>query len=163
MRSVRRAASLIGACGVLTLTSCAPPPTPTPGSLPALDDGGGTPVTSSHRGAQGSIIFTEAELVRAQRPLLDLLRQRLAGLQVRSTPTCPEVMLRGRASLVSSSSPGVYLDGLPASNTCILQDLNPADLARVEVYPNGIPARPGYHVHPYGLILIFARQAEDHP
>lgn len=161
MRSVGRAASLIGACGVLTLTSCAPPPTP--GALPALDDGGGAPATSSRRGALGSIVFTEAELVRAQRPLLDLLRQRLAGLQVRSTPTCPEVMLRGRATLVTSSSPGVYLDGQPATNTCILQDLNTADLARVEIYPNGIPARPGYRVHPHGLILIFARQAEDHP
>lgn len=161
MRSVGRAASLIGACGALTLTSCAP--ASTPGAPPALDDGNDAPAAISHRGAQGSIVFTEAELVRAQRPLLDLLRQRLAGMQVRSTPTCPEVLLRGRASLVTSSSPGVYLDGLLASNTCILLDLNTADLARVEIYPNGIPARPGYHVNPYGLILIFARQAETPP
>lgn len=158
MRSVRGAASLFGACCVLM--SCAPASTtPTP-ALAAGGSGEVDPEASRH--TRGTI-FTEADLVKAQRPLLDLMRQRLVGLQVRATPLCPEVMLRGRSTLVSSSSPAVYVDGLMATNTCILQDLNTANLARVEIYPDGIPGRPGYRVSPHGVILIFVRQAEIRP
>ena len=117
----------------------------------------------SHRERKpsGAIIFDQAQLDEANIPLLDLMRRRVAGLQVQSSTLCPEVVLRGRSTVQTSSSPAIYVEGMQASNTCILLEMNTSDMSRVEIYPNGVPARRGYKTHPYGVILIFVRGASD--
>lgn len=121
---------------------------------------------ASSRGAAGgdgpgdrsrSTVLTESELLAANEPLLKLLQQRLPGLQVRETQGCPEVLLRGRSTVSTSSSPAIYVDGTRATNSCILSELGTSGLGLVEIYQSGIPSRPGYTTHPYGVILIFMR------
>lgn len=119
--------------------------------------GGGTAAPRTPAKGMGSTVLTVEELAAAQRPLLDLLRQRLPGLEVRPTIECPEVILRGRSTIMTPSSPMVYVNGTRATNTCILEEINTADLSRVEVYPGGVPPRAGYRSYPYGVILIFTR------
>lgn len=69
------------------------------------------------------------------------------------------MVLRGKSTVVTSSSPAIYVDGNQANNTCILQELRTVGLGLVEVYPGGVPNRSGYRTHPYGVILIFLRRA----
>ena len=109
------------------------------------------------RNPSGAIVFTEAQLDEANVSLLELMRRRMAGLQVQPTGLCPEVVLRGRSTVQTSSSPAIYVQGMQASNTCILAEMSTSDMSRVEIYPNGVPARPGYKTHPYGVILIFVQ------
>jgi hypothetical protein len=46
-------------------------------------------------------------------------------------------------------------------NTCILDQLNPEDVERLELYPTGMTPRPGYFADADGLILVFMRRAES--
>jgi|GEM_PF-852021 len=102
--------------------------------------------------------FGEELLIAANEPLLELLRKRLPGIQIQERPGgCPEVLLRGRSTVSTSSSPAIYLDGVQSSNDCILRELNTGGLGLVEVFPSGLPTRPGYRAHPYGVIIIFTR------
>ena len=113
-----------------------------------------------NRPPTSATVITAAELGAMNRPLLDVLKQRLPGMQVTQTPGCPEVVLRGRSTISTSSAPLIYVDGNQASNTCILNELRTADLDQVEVYPGGVAPRGGYRAHPYGVILIFIKRAE---
>ncbi len=122
-----------------------------------------TPVNSSPPPPAGRIptsatVITGADLTTANRPLLDVLRQRLPGMQVNLTGGCPEIVLRGKSTINSSSSPAIYVDGNQATNTCILNELRTADIDQVEVYPGGVPPRAGYRAHPYGVILVFIKR-----
>ena len=126
--------------------------------------GGPPPANSSSPPPEGRIptsatVITGADLTTANRPLLDVLRQRIPGMQVNQTGGCPEIALRGRSTISTSSSPAIYVDGNQATNTCILNELRTADIDQVEVYPGGVPPRPGYRAHPYGLILVFIKKA----
>lgn len=92
--------------------------------------------------------------------LVTAMRSRVSGMQVkRSTSDCPQITIRGQKSMIGPSDPHVYVDGMQAVNTCILDMLSPADIERVEVYRAGITPRSGYPAHPYGLILVFSRGA----
>ncbi len=148
---------------VLVLTACgagASAGRPAPGDeavVPAAPLAFDAPTPPGTPG-RGGTVFNATMLAEARRPLLDLLRQRISGMQVRQSVNCPDVILRGRSTFNTPSSPTIYVDGMASNNTCVLQDLNTADLAQVEVYPNGITGRPGYRIHPYGVILIFMRQ-----
>lgn len=126
--------------------------------------GGPPPANSSSPPPEGRIptsatVITGADLTTANRPLLDVLRQRIPGMQVNQTGGCPEIALRGRSTISTSSSPAIYVDGNQATNTCILNELRTADIDQVEVYPGGVPPRAGYRAHPYGLILVFIKKA----
>jgi hypothetical protein len=91
--------------------------------------------------------------------LLGVLSRRVAGLRVQQTgaSSCPAIVLRGRTSIFGSSDPGVYVNGVRAQDTCILDLTNALDVERVEVYPMGTTQRPGYRANPNGLILVFLR------
>lgn len=108
----------------------------------------------------GSTVITGETLQEEQRSLLELLELRLPAMRVVSAPDCPHVHLRGRNTIVTRSDPAIYLDGQRVTNTCILEELSTVDLARVEVYPSGIP-RGGYRTNPNGVILIFVRKGEE--
>lgn len=105
-------------------------------------------------------VITGADLAAMNRPLLDIMRQRIPGMQVNQTGGCPEIVLRGKSTLTTSSAPVIYVDGNQSSNTCILNELRTVDLDQVEIYPGGVAPRAGYRAHPYGVILIFVKRAE---
>lgn len=104
--------------------------------------------------ASGSTVVRGRELTLGL-PLLEALEQQVQGLRVlRSTDGCPVVAVRGRPS---DRSPGaaVYVDGTRMRDTCILQQLRPAEVERVELLPVSATPPPGYRMEPGGLILVF--------
>jgi hypothetical protein len=126
--------------------------------------GGGPPPESSvtpsiGRPSTSATVITADELAATNRPLLEVMRLRLPGMQVTQTQGCPEIVLRGRSTVATSSAPAIYVDGNQSSNTCILNELRTPDLLQVEIYPGGVPPRAGYRAHPYGLILIFVKRS----
>lgn len=114
-----------------------------------VNDGNGVVASGGH-----TVIGREA-LIRSDVPVLDVLRYRVPGLSVSPRDDCPEVTLRGKSTFVTASNPAIYVDGQRAANTCVLTMLSTFHLARVEVYPDGIPPS-GYLTNPYGVILIFS-------
>lgn len=94
--------------------------------------------------------------------LLTVLRRRISGMQVSYSGgnNCPDVVLRSRKSIFGDNSPVVYVDGARVSNTCVLEQLQPSDVSRIEVYVQGITPRSGYESHANGLILVFMRTGE---
>lgn len=119
-----------------------------------VDDGSGVVSGSGH-----TVIEREA-LRRDDIPVLDVLRYRVPGMKVSFTDDCPEVTLRGKSNLATTSNPAIYVDGERAVNTCVLSMLSTFHLARVEVYPDGIPPA-GYFTNPYGVILIFSLKGPE--
>jgi len=103
------------------------------------------------------LVLSGAQLHDQPGSVLDVLARRVVGMQVRSSAGCPEITLRGRNSFFASPDPGIYVNGTPAVNSCILDTMNAQDVERVEVYPMGVAARAGYRNHPNGLILVFLR------
>lgn len=93
----------------------------------------------------------------ADRSILSVLRQRVAGLRVVPTGLCPEITMRGRTSIHGSPNPTVYVNDARSTNTCILDDIRMEDVDRVEVYPMGVGPNPSYRLSPNGLILVFTR------
>ncbi|HEY7894764.1 MAG TPA: hypothetical protein VIC24_07700 [Gemmatimonadaceae bacterium] len=86
------------------------------------------------------------------------MRARVPSIQIVDDQPCPDVYLRGRSTIVSSSNPAIYVDGQRATNTCVLDMVNSLDLDRVEIYPSGQPR--GYLSDPYGVILMFLRTSD---
>ncbi len=94
--------------------------------------------------------------------VLDVMRADLPAVHIATAATgCPSLAMRGPNVFPGISEPTVYLDGQPASNTCLLEELPADQVARVEVYPMGNTPRPGYEPNSSGLILLFSRRAAD--
>jgi hypothetical protein len=108
----------------------------------------------------GHTVIDREALSRSDVPVLDLLRYRVPGMRVNPTDDCPEVILRGKSTFVTNSSAAVYVDGERAVNTCVLSMLSTFHIARVEVYPGGVPPS-GYLTNPYGVILIFSMKGPE--
>lgn len=147
---------LIGVLGCTLLTACvgtAPGQFASQGFAPAAEEDVATRVTN------GTVIEGE-ELQKRGGSLLRAIDREVYSMEVRETAGCPAITMRGQKTVVTSSNPKVYLDGMPAMDTCILNQVRPHDVARVEVYPMGVTSRPGYLAHPHGLILVFTRSAE---
>jgi hypothetical protein len=118
------------------------------------------PAPSAGTGGLGSAVVLQGDELRAGESLLRSLVGRMANLEVmHSNRGCPEVHLRGRQSILSRAGPSVYVDGARATNTCVLVEIAPGDVRRVEVYPMGV--RSGYASDRNGLILIFMRDGND--
>jgi hypothetical protein len=110
------------------------------------------------RGSTAATVLSRAQLSHAP-SLISAITNRLPGIQVQSgNRRCPEIALRGRKSITGDNNPAIYVDGTRAVNTCVLDMLFPADVARVEVYPMGVAPRPPYQAHPNGLILVFLHE-----
>jgi hypothetical protein len=119
-----------------------------------------SPEPSAGTGGLGSAVVLQGDELRAGESLLRSLVGRMANLEVMdSNRGCPEVHLRGRQSILSKAGPSVYVDGARATNTCVLVEIAPGDVRRVEVYPMGV--RSGYASDRNGLILIFMRDGHD--
>ncbi len=140
--------SVAGALGVALVCACAAHRAPeTAVSSPDVQTSGGV------------TILTSAVLQKQSRSLLDLIKARVPSAQIIDNTPCPDVFLRGRSTITTSSNPAIYVDGQRANNTCVLDMMNVHDLERVEIYPNGQP-RGGYQSSPYGVILIFVRTSD---
>lgn len=140
--------SVAGALGVALVCACAAHRVPeTAVSSPDVQTSGGV------------TILTSAVLQKQSRSLLDLIKARVPSAQIIDNTPCPDVFLRGRSTITTSSNPAIYVDGQRANNTCVLDMMNVHDLERVEIYPNGQP-RGGYQSSPYGVILIFVRTSD---
>jgi len=152
----RKTARLAGMLGILGTSACAGmAPAGPVGSTFAPGRGGEMP-----RRVGNAMIMEGAQLYERSGNVLSILRSRIGNMQVRSTDGCPAIVLRGQKTVVTSSNPLVYVNGQRTSDTCILESMQAADVARVEVYPMGVTSRPGYLAHPHGLILVFLRGAE---
>src|SRR3954464_8217804 len=103
-------------------------------------------------------VFSEDQLQpAADGTLLSALEARIAAMGVLRGSECPQITLRGRTTVARATNPGVYVDGTRATNTCVLEHLNVAEVHRVEVYPMGLAYNAGYEAQPGGLILVFMR------
>jgi hypothetical protein len=108
----------------------------------------------------GGFVLTGQSLMDGPGDLLSTLVGKIPSLRMRRmAEQCPQITLRGAASFQSATNPHVYVDGARATDTCVLEVLDARDVDRVEVYPTGVSARPGYGTHAHGLILVFMRGA----
>ena len=112
----------------------------------------------------GSVILTgEALSADPGRTVLDAIRRAMPQLHISGWSQynrCPVVELRGKDSVVGSSNPDVYVDGTRTVDTCPLVTLQAMETRRIEVYPLGVTARPGYPSSSHGLILIFVQRSD---
>jgi hypothetical protein len=98
--------------------------------------------------------------IRGGESLLGSLVGRMVNLEVlRSNRACPEIHLRGRQSILNAGAPAIYVDGARAVNSCVLDEIAPGEVQRVEVYPMG--AHSGYAPDRNGLILVFMRDGTE--
>jgi hypothetical protein len=104
----------------------------------------------------GSAIVLEGEDFKGRsQSLLRLMVERVSAMSVSYNGPCPSIVIRGHKSLFGSNDPLIYVDGARAMNTCVLDDMSPDPVKRVEVYPSGVSHRPGYDTSRNGLILVF--------
>lgn len=110
--------------------------------------------------ADGAIVLAGVALQDGRGDVLNAMVGKVPNLRLRrEREQCPQITLRNAVSYQSVVNPHVYVDGVRATDTCILADVRTADVQRVEVYPTGVTKRPGYGRHAHGLILIFMRDA----
>ena len=109
------------------------------------------------------ILTGEALSADPGRTVLDAIRRAMPQLHISGWSQynrCPVVELRGKDSVVGSSNPDVYVDGTRTVDTCPLVTLQAMEARRIEVYPLGVTARPGYPSSSHGLILIFVQRSD---
>ncbi|HET7464709.1 MAG TPA: hypothetical protein VFJ82_25935 [Longimicrobium sp.] len=119
-----------------------------------------SPEPSAGSGGTQSAVVLDGDELAAGESLLRSLVGRMANIEVlASNRGCPEVHLRGRQSILASPGPSIYVDGARAVNTCVLDEIAPSEVRRVEVYPMGVHI--GYASDRNGLILVFMRDGTD--
>ncbi len=153
---MRRAALVLGAIGLAGLAGCAG--NGALGAAPAFDANAAGLPPSAH-----ALVLQQDQLDQQEgRSVLDAMRADLPAVHIMQAATgCPSLAMRGPNVFPGVSEPTVYLDGTPANNTCLLEELPAQQIARVEVYPQGFTPRPGYETNASGLILLFSRRASD--
>jgi hypothetical protein len=88
-------------------------------------------------------------------PLLQALRTRIRTMTVTSAGTpCPRITFRGTRSAGRQGDPSVYLDGALMSDTCILLQVQAADVDYVTVYSGGANIPAGFQHNPFGTIIV---------
>lgn len=144
-----RMTGIVGIAGAAMLAGCLGSTLPGKGLRSPGPGGSGTVVSGDQLRGNGGA-------------LLDGLVGRVSNLRVdrRTAGRCPLLLLRGQRTLMGNSNPRVYVDGTSMGDTCILEQIRVAEVARVEVYPSGITHRPGYRTSPYGLVLVFLKGPE---
>lgn len=111
----------------------------------------GRPEAQSRR----MLVIEEAQLTRRPGTLLSVMQYAAGPMEIRETSGCPEITLRGKKRFHGAATPSIYINGMHATNTCVLNDFLAADVRRVEIYPSGVTSRPGYVNSADGLILVF--------
>lgn len=116
---------------------------------------------SSERSYGSGTVVQGPQLRSAGGNLLMALTGRVSNFKVDRGTRCPRITFRGSRSLIDGGTPGVYVDRSRFGDTCILEQIQVRQVARVEVYPNGHTSRPGYQANPQGLILVFLTRSAD--
>jgi hypothetical protein len=104
-----------------------------------------------------SVVLTAPD-IEGFTTVLAALTPRVPSMRVARDTHCPAISLRNGRTLDENSAPLVYVDGTRTVGTCILEELYPRDVERIEVYPLGGTMRPGYARSSNGQILIFMKQ-----
>lgn len=116
----------------------------------------------SHEG--GAFVLTGVALEDGPGSVLAAMAGKVPNFRIhgqRMQASCPVITLRNAATFRDVVNPHVYVDGIRATDTCVLEQLRTVDVSRVEVYPQGFTTRPGYGMHAHGLILVFMRSAGE--
>ncbi|MFO7368961.1 MAG: TonB-dependent receptor [Bacteroidales bacterium] len=114
----------------------------------------------------GSVSTVEVESFKSipSNSIDALLQGRSAGLQVINSSQDPgaesTVRIRGGSSLRGSNSPLVVVDGFPLGEAGNLKQINPADIASIEVLKDASAAAIYGSRGANGVILITTRRAE---
>ena len=155
---MRRAARVLGTIGLAGLAGCAGN-----GALGADPAGNAEASAAGLPPSAHALVLRRDQLDQQEgRSVLDAMRAGLPAVHIMEAGTgCPSLAMRGPNVFPGVSEPTVYLDGTPANNTCLLEELPAQQIARVEVYPMGFTPRPGYATNSSGLILLFSRRASD--
>jgi len=104
--------------------------------------------------AGGMVVLDERQLANRAGTLLRVLQQN-GPMLVRETAGCPEITFRGSKRFHGHSTPSIYVNGMRAVNTCVLDEFSAADVRRVEIYPSGMTSHPQFRGSADGLILVF--------
>jgi len=134
----------LGGCAAVLLSACGGSRDTAEGPSPA-------------RGARAVTMLEDEQLADRSGSLLSVMQAETGGLDVRHTERCPIITFRGAKRFVAPPTPSIYVNGMRATNTCVLDELPAADVRRVEIYPSGVTSRPGYVNSADGLILVFLR------
>ena len=148
---------------ILTSACTATPrvaPAPRPADSTAIAYG-----TQATRDVATAIASVDGDVARRSAPttMADMLDGRFAGVDVRRLPSGGiSVRIRGQRSLKADNEPLFVVDGIPqhAGTPGVLADLDPRDVARIEVLKDaGATAAYGAR-GANGVILIFTRRPE---
>jgi hypothetical protein len=101
------------------------------------------------------VTLDEKQLANRAGTLLHVMRMDAGPMLVRETAGCPEITFRGSKRFYGAGTPSIYVNGMRALNTCVLEEFAAADVRLVEIYPSGVANRPGYANSSDGLILVF--------
>jgi hypothetical protein len=110
------------------------------------------------QGRASGAIVVHGEEITGSTSLLESLVRRVPSLRVNWPASgCPIVVVRGQAVGRQTGSASVYVDDTRMRDTCILLQIQPADVDRVELYP--VAARPrGFNAGPGGVVLVYRRR-----
>jgi hypothetical protein len=150
----------IGLLVILSLSGCAArEPDPELAAVRAIERGSARSRTVAMALLEGPELESAG---RSGNTLSEVLARLVPNLRVaRSNRAgqCPRLVLRGIKSVTLSSDPDIYVDGARALDTCILDLLPIASIARVEVYAGGqIPRSEPITPSASGAILVFTRR-----
>src|SRR5688500_11154649 len=90
---------------------------------------------SAARNTGSAIVLEGSDMKGRGQTLLRLMAERVSGMSVNYGGPCPSIQIRGRKSLFGNNDPLIYVDGARALNTCVLDDMSPYPVQRLEVYP----------------------------
>ena len=117
------------------LAGCGGPELPPAGPAPGeVDVGYGARPAGSTTGAVSTV--SEDETATAQLRIDELLRGRVAGLQVISTATGVTYRLRGQSSILNDQEPLFIVDGVPTSSAQLraaLSGVSTEDIRQIDV------------------------------
>lgn len=129
-------AIFLGTAAGLLIAGCAGPDLPPAGPAPGeVDVGYGTRPASSTTGAVATVTEDETSSVN-QLHIDELLRGRVAGLQVISTASGVTYRLRGQNSILSEQEPLFIVDGVPTTSVQLpfaLSGVSTEDIRQIDV------------------------------
>ena len=112
-------------------------------------------------GAISSVSGEDLNITRESNPL-NALAGKVAGLDVGINATAPgrspSLLIRGRSSLNFSNEPLLVVDGIPLEGS--LQDINPADIASIEVLKDASSAAIYGARGANGVVLITTKRGK---
>ena len=130
-----RVVRLGGTAALVLVAGCGGPELPPAGPAPGdVDVGYGARPAGSTTGAVSTV--SEDETATAQLRIDELLRGRVAGLQVISTATGVTYRLRGQSSILNDQEPLFIVDGVPTSSAQLraaLSGVSTEDIRQIDV------------------------------